>query len=36
MDGPSGRVHLAYRLDVNEYRGEFKPQLILEHLEWIA
>ncbi|WP_295578486.1 single-stranded-DNA-specific exonuclease RecJ [uncultured Lamprocystis sp.] len=28
-----GRVHLAYRLDVNEYRGERTPQLILEHLQ---
>jgi single-stranded-DNA-specific exonuclease len=36
MDGPGDRVRLAYRLDVNEFRGEFKPQLILEHLEWIA
>ena len=29
----SGSVHLAYRLDVNEYRGERSPQLILEHLQ---
>jgi single-stranded-DNA-specific exonuclease len=36
LDGPGDRVRLAYRLDVNEFRGEFKPQLILEHLEWIA
>ena len=36
MEGPGDRVRLAYRLDVNEFRGEFKPQLILEHLEWIA
>ena len=35
-DGPGDRVRLAYRLDVNEFRGEFKPQLILEHLEWLA
>ena len=34
-DGAGDRVRLAYRLDVNEFRGEFKPQLILEHLEWI-
>lgn len=26
-------VHLAYRLDVNEYRGRRKLQLIVEHLE---
>ncbi|WP_295456973.1 single-stranded-DNA-specific exonuclease RecJ [uncultured Thiodictyon sp.] len=29
----SGCVRLAYRLDVNEYRGERTPQLILEHLQ---
>ena len=29
----SGWVRLAYRLDVNEYRGERTPQLILEHLQ---
>ena len=34
-EGPGDRVRLAYRLDVNEFRGEFKPQLILEHLEWL-
>jgi single-stranded-DNA-specific exonuclease len=28
-----GRVHLAYRLDVNEYKGARSPQLILEHLQ---
>ena len=28
-----GEVHLAYRLDVNEYRGLKSPQLILEHLQ---
>lgn len=27
------RVHLAYRLDVNEYRGARTPQLIVEHLQ---
>jgi single-stranded-DNA-specific exonuclease len=27
------RVHLAYRLDLNEYRGVERPQLIIEHLE---
>jgi single-stranded-DNA-specific exonuclease len=32
----SAREHayLAYRLDVNEYRGVRSPQLIVEHLEW--
>jgi single-stranded-DNA-specific exonuclease len=27
-----GLVHLAYRLDVNEYRGQRAPQLLLEYL----
>ncbi len=27
-----GRVQLAYRLDVNEYRGSRRPQLIVEHM----
>jgi single-stranded-DNA-specific exonuclease len=27
-----GRVHLAYRLAVNEYRGLRSPQLLIEHL----
>lgn len=32
---PGGRqqVHMAYRLDVNEYRGILSPQLIVEHME---
>ena len=29
----SQRVHMAYRLDVNEYRGIVSPQLIIEHME---
>ncbi|MEA3277666.1 MAG: single-stranded-DNA-specific exonuclease RecJ [Pseudomonadota bacterium] len=29
-------VHLAYRLDVNEYRGIRSPQLIVEHLQWTS
>ena len=33
LEQASGSVHLAYRLDVNEYRGERSPQLILEHLQ---
>lgn len=27
------RMHLAYRLDVNDYRGLRAPQLVLEHLQ---
>jgi len=32
---PGGRqqVHLAYRLDVNEFRGIISPQLIVEYME---
>jgi len=32
---PGGRqqVHLAYRLDVNEFRGIVSPQLIVEHMK---
>jgi single-stranded-DNA-specific exonuclease len=32
---PGGRqqVHIAYRLDVNEFRGIVSPQLIVEHME---
>ena len=26
-------VHLAYRLDINEYQGLYKPQLIVEYLQ---
>ena len=33
LDLARGTVHLAYRLDVNEYKGERTPQLILEHLQ---
>jgi single-stranded-DNA-specific exonuclease len=36
LDGAGKAVHLAYRLDVNEYRGSFAPQLIVEHLEWTS
>jgi single-stranded-DNA-specific exonuclease len=28
------QAHLAYRLDVNEFRGTRSAQLIVEHLEW--
>ena len=31
--GLGERVRLAYRLDVNEYRGLRSPQLVFEHLE---
>jgi single-stranded-DNA-specific exonuclease len=30
---PAGRVRLAYRLDVNEYLGTRRLQLVVEHLE---
>lgn len=30
---PAGRVRIAYRLDLNEYRGVEGVQLIVEHLE---
>jgi len=30
---PGQRVRIAYRLDLNEYRGVESPQLIVEHLE---
>ena len=30
---PCGAVHLVYRLDINEYRGERRLQLMVEHLQ---
>ncbi len=30
---PQGRVRLAYRLDLNEYRGNETPQLLIDRLE---
>jgi single-stranded-DNA-specific exonuclease len=36
LDGAGERVRFAYRLDVNEFRGSFTPQLIVEHLEWLS
>lgn len=30
---PGRRVRLVYRLEVNEYRGRRRPQLVIEHLE---
>jgi single-stranded-DNA-specific exonuclease len=32
--GDGDQAHLAYRLDINEYRGVRSVQLIIEHLEW--
>lgn len=29
----ASRLHIAYRLDVNEYRGQRSLQLVIEHLE---
>jgi single-stranded-DNA-specific exonuclease len=34
LEGAGEKVHLAYRLEVNEYRGEVSPQLVVEHLQW--
>lgn len=31
--GEGGEVHIAYRLDVNEYQGRRSAQLIVEHLQ---
>ena len=33
LEDAQGLVHLAYRLDVNEYRGQRNPQLVLEYLQ---
>jgi single-stranded-DNA-specific exonuclease len=30
---PAGRIRLVYRLDVNEYRGERRLQLLIDHLQ---
>jgi single-stranded-DNA-specific exonuclease len=29
---PTGRVHLAYRLDINHYQGERRLQLLVDHV----
>ena len=29
---PAGLAHLVYRLDVNEYQGERRLQLLIDHL----
>jgi single-stranded-DNA-specific exonuclease len=34
--GAAERAHLAYRLDVNEYRGIRSAQLVVEHLQWVG
>jgi single-stranded-DNA-specific exonuclease len=33
---PSGRVRLVYRLDINEYRGERRLQLMVDHLQSLS
>ncbi len=33
---PKGRIRVVYRLDLNEYRGNETPQLLIEHLEGVA
>jgi single-stranded-DNA-specific exonuclease len=30
---PSGRLRLAYRLDINHWQGERRLQLVIEHVE---
>jgi single-stranded-DNA-specific exonuclease len=30
---PAGRIRLVYRLDINEYRGERRLQLLIDHLQ---
>lgn len=29
------RIKLLYKLDINEYRGELSPQLLIEHLQYL-
>jgi len=36
LGGPGDRAHLAYRLDVNEYRGALSAQLIVEQWVWMS
>ena len=36
LPGDRRQVHMAYRLDVNEFRGILSPQLIVEHIERIV
>ncbi|HTQ98604.1 MAG TPA: single-stranded-DNA-specific exonuclease RecJ [Candidatus Acidoferrum sp.] len=35
LQADARRVRLLYKLDVNEYRGERAPQLVVEHLEYL-
>jgi single-stranded-DNA-specific exonuclease len=30
------QIHMAYRLDANEFRGIVSPQLIVEYLEAVS
>jgi len=32
-DSAPDRIHAAFRLDINEWQGEAKVQLVLEHFE---
>ncbi|HTD12456.1 MAG TPA: hypothetical protein VK676_10340, partial [Steroidobacteraceae bacterium] len=32
FEPPAGLMHLVYRLEVNEYQGERRLQLLIEHL----
>jgi single-stranded-DNA-specific exonuclease len=32
---PAGNVHIVYRLDINEYRGERRLQLLVDHLRML-
>jgi len=32
-EGAAGRIHAAFRLDINEWQGEANIQLVLEHFE---
>jgi single-stranded-DNA-specific exonuclease len=36
LAGGGDRAHIAYRLDINEYRAQRVLQLIVEHLEWLS
>jgi single-stranded-DNA-specific exonuclease len=33
LSGEVERIRLAYRLDVNDFRGRLSPQLIVEHIQ---
>jgi single-stranded-DNA-specific exonuclease len=36
LAGGGDRAHIAYRLDINEYRAQRVLQLVVEHLEWLS